>query len=208
MSKLAACLMAALTVAAAVAVPAAQAQSRGGPGGPPGPRRGLPCGAPLNGEAPAIMTYDRSSGTQVFVGGRGETEVSAYNRDTGASAALRGDLSRPGVAESCANDPRSGDSYGVTSDGPGQLTLSGRDGATRARYGAEHAAGETTTWDFGRENRCFKSGIGIFTPAGNVGIAVATPPGAIGVGLAAGDRFAGVGVGANHNFAGVGLVGC
>ena len=48
------------------------------------------------------MTYDRSSGTQVFVGGRGETEVSAFNRDTGASAALRGDLSRPGVAESWA----------------------------------------------------------------------------------------------------------
>lgn len=208
MSKLAACLMAALTVAGTVSVSAAQAQSRGGPGGPPGARRGLPCGAPLNGQAPDIMTYDRSSGTQVFVGGRGETEVSAYNRDTGASAAIRGDLSGPGVASSCANDPITGDSYGVSSDGPGQLSLTGRDGTTKTRYGVERDGGMTTTWDPGRENRCFKSGIGIFTPAGNVGLAVATPPGAIGVGLAAGDRFAGVGVGANPNFAGVGLVGC
>ncbi len=204
MSKLVSGLVALLMASTSLA--AAQAQ---GPGarGPGGGGRGAPCGAPLAGEAPDIMTYDRSTGTQVFVGGRGDTEVSAFNAQTGSAAALRGDLSKPGLVSSCAVDGFTRDSYGVNSDGPGQLSVSGRDGRGE-RWAFTRADGKVEVWDPSSDNRCFKSGLGIFTPNGGLGLAVATPPGSVGVGLAAGQRFGGVGVGGNRNFAGVGLVGC
>lgn len=196
----------ALTLAAALGSTQVQAQSaRGGPGG----GRPVACGEPLSGQAPDIMTYDSSTGTQVFVGGGrgGDTEVSAYNAQTRSAAALSGDLSRPGLVASCAVDGFSRESYGVTPDGRGKITVSGRD-ERGERWAFTRADGAVEVWDPRGDNRCFKSGLGIFTPNGNLGLAVATPPGALGLGVAVGDRFGGVGLGANRNFAGVGLVGC
>ena len=76
MRKLAVGLMAALIASTSV-VATASAQDRGPPrdglAGGPGPGRPTPCGAPLTGEAPDVMTYDRATGTQVFVGGKGQT---------------------------------------------------------------------------------------------------------------------------------------
>lgn len=203
MSKLTHGFAAALMVAASLGAVQAHSQPRGGPA----PGRSAPCGAPLTGQAPDIMTYDRATGTQVFVGGRGDTEVSAFNAQTGSVAALNGDLSRPGLVSSCAVDGITRDSYGVTSDRPGQLSVSGRDGRGD-RWAFTRADGRVEVWDPRGDNRCFKSGLGIFTPSGSLGLAVASPPGALGLGVAVGDRFGGVGVGANRNFAGVGLVGC
>jgi hypothetical protein len=161
MSKLAVGLMAALMASTSVV---ASAQDRGpsdGLAGGPGPRRPTPCGAPLTGEAPDVMTYDRATGTQVFVGGKGQTEVSAFNRDTGSSAALRGDLSRPGVAEACAVDKLSGDAYRVNSDGPGDMAVSGRTGRTGERWAFRAPDGSTQYWDPRADNRCFRDGLGL-----------------------------------------------
>jgi hypothetical protein len=159
MSKLAVGLMAAL-IASTSLVGVASAQDRG-PGGPGPSRRPMPCGAPLTGEAPDVMTYDRATGTQVFVGGKGQTEVSAFNRETGSSAALRGDLSRPGVTESCAVDKLSGDAYRVNSDGPGDMAVSGRTGQTGERWAFRAPDGSTQYWDPRADNRCFRDGLGL-----------------------------------------------
>ena len=166
MSKLAVGLMAALIASPSLAGMAA-AQDRGPPrdapyrDGPPGSGRPVPCGTPLTGEAPDIMTYDRATGTQVFVGGKGQTEVSAFNRDTGSSAALSGDLSRPGVAESCAVDKLSGDAYRVSSDGPGDVAVAGRSGRTGERWAFRAPDGSTQYWDPRADNRCFREGLGV-----------------------------------------------
>jgi hypothetical protein len=117
----------------------------------------MPCGAPLTGEAPDVMTYDRATGTQVFVGGKGQTEVSAFNRETGSSAALRGDLSRPGVTESCAVDKLSGDAYRVSSQGPGDMQVTGRTGETGERWAFRAPDGSTQYWDPRADNRCFRA---------------------------------------------------
>ncbi len=206
MSKFVNVFAVALTVAASLGAAQAQAQSgRGGPGG----GRPVACGEPLSGQAPDIMTYDSSTGTQVFVGGGrgGDTEVSAYNAQTRSAAALNGDLSRPGLVSSCAVDGFTRESYGVTPDGAGKLKVSGRD-ERGERWAFTRADGRVEVWDPRGDNHCFKSGLGIFTSSGNLGVAVASPPGALGVGVAVGDRFGGVGVGGNRNFGGVGLVGC
>jgi hypothetical protein len=163
MSKFAAGLAAVLVVSTSL-VGAASAQDRG-PGGS-GPARPTPCGAPLTGEAPDVMTYDRATGTQVFVGGPsgrngGQTEVSAFNRETGSSAALRGDLSRPGVAEACAVDRLSGDAYRVNSEGPGDVAVSGRTGRTGERWAFRAPDGSTQYWDPKADNRCFREGLGL-----------------------------------------------
>lgn len=162
MRKLATGLLAALIAATATTGAGAQEAYRDGPpGGGAGPRRPTPCGAPLTGEAPDVMTYDRATGTQVFVGGKGQTEVSAFNRDTGSSAALRGDLSRPGVTETCAVDKLSGDAYRVSSDGPGDITVSGRTGRTGERWAFRAPDGSTQYWDPRADNRCFRDGLGL-----------------------------------------------
>jgi hypothetical protein len=163
MSKLAVGLMAALIASTAASSAWAQDDYRGD-GGPP--RRPMPCGAPLTGEAPDVMTYDRATGTQVFVGGSngrngGQTEVSAFNRDTGSSAALRGDLSRPGVTESCAVDKLSGDAYRVSSQGPGDMQVTGRTGETGERWAFRAPDGSTQYWDPRGDNRCFRQGLGL-----------------------------------------------
>lgn len=147
---------------------AAQAFAQSGPGGP-SPKRGggrEVCGAPLTGQAPDIMTYDSRTGTQVFVGGSrgGGTEVSAFNAQTGSAAALNGDLSRPGLVSSCAVDGITRESYGVTSERPGQVTLSGRDDRGE-RYQFTRSDGRTEIWDPRHENRCFRSGVGLFGPS-------------------------------------------
>ena len=164
MSKLAAGLLAVLIASTSV-IATASAQDRGPPrdglAGGPGSGRPTPCGAPLTGEAPDVMTYDRATGTQVFVGGKGQTEVSAFNRDTGSSAALRGDLSRPGVAEACAVDKLSGDAYRVNSDGPGDMAVSGRTGRTGERWSFRAPDGSTQYWDPRADNRCFREGLGL-----------------------------------------------
>jgi hypothetical protein len=160
MSKLAAGLMAGLIASTVLSSASAQDGYRGdGPG--VAPRRPMPCGAPLTGEAPDVMTYDRATGTQVFVGGKGQTEVSAFNRDTGSSAALRGDLSRAGVTESCAVDTLSGDAYRVSSDGAGDLRVSGRTGQTGERWAYRAPDGSTQYWDPRADNRCFRDGLGL-----------------------------------------------
>ncbi|MBO9708370.1 MAG: hypothetical protein J7521_09170 [Caulobacter sp.] len=168
MSKLASGLMAAVIVAAtpAGAAWAQDAYRDGPPSGPP--RRPMPCGAPLTGEAPDVMTYDRATGTQVFVGGKGQTEVSAFNRDTGSSAALRGDLSKAGVAETCAVDRVSGDAYRVASDGPGDINVSGRTGRTGERWAFKAPDGSIDYWDPRADNRCFRDGLGL-GPNGGLG---------------------------------------
>jgi hypothetical protein len=150
---LAAILMATTSLAAA------QAQPRG----PGGGGRGGPCGGPLVGQAPDIMTYDRSTGTQVFVGGGkgGDSDVSTFNAQTGSAAALKGDLSKPGLVSSCAVDGFSRDSYGVTSDRQGQLSVTSRDGRGD-RWAFTRADGRVEIWDPRDDNRCFKSGLGIF----------------------------------------------
>ena len=205
MSKFIHGLAIALTIATSLGAFQAQAQAGRGHGG----GRGGACGEPLTGEAPDIMTCDSATGTQVFVGGGrgGDTEVSAYNAQTKSAAALSGDLSRPGLVSSCAVDGFTRESYSAASDGPGQLSVSGRD-ERGERWAFTRADGRVEVWDPRGDNRCFKSGLGIFTPNGGLGLAVAAAPGAAGVGVAVGDRFAGVGVGGNRNFAGVGLMGC
>jgi hypothetical protein len=111
------------------------------------------------------MTYDSATGTQVFVGGQrgGGTDVAAYNAQTGSAAGLSGDLSRPGLVSSCAVDGLTRESYGVTSDRPGQVTLSGRDDRGE-RYQFTRADGRTDVWDPRYENDCFRSGTGLFGP--------------------------------------------
>lgn len=206
-SRLAVSLCALATVSSLVAT---QAWAQSGPGGPGGPGRGREvCGAPTTGAAPDIMSYDSATGTQVFVNsGRGTgTDVSAYNAQTGSAAQFIGDLSRPGLVSSCSVDGFSRQAYGVDATRPGQLVVSGRD-ERGERWAFTRADGKVEVWDPRGDNRCFKSGLGIFTPAGGYGVALATPPGAIGVGIAAGQHFGGVGVGANRNFVGAGLVGC
>ncbi len=168
MSKLARGLTAAVLVASTLV--AGQAYAQRGPGGPPLPRHGGGrdvCGAPLTGQAPDIMTYDSTTGTQVFVGSTrgGGTDVAAYNAQTGSAAGLSGDLSRPGLVASCSVDGLGRESYGVTSDRPGQLTVTGHDDHG-ARYQFTRADGRTEVWDPRRENRCFRSGLGLFGSSG------------------------------------------
>jgi hypothetical protein len=167
MSQFAVGLMAALIASTSLAG-IVSAQDRGPPrdgyGG--GNNRSTPCGTPLTGEAPDIMTYDRATGTQVFVGGPssrngGQTEVSAFNRQTGSSAALSGDLSRAGVAESCAVDKLSGDAYRVSSQGPGDVAVAGRSGRTGERWAFRAPDGSTQYWDPRADNRCFREGLGV-----------------------------------------------
>jgi hypothetical protein len=158
MSKLAAGLTAVLIASTSLSGAWAQSDRRG-EGPPPPPSRQMPCGAPLTGEAPDVMTYDRATGTQVFVGGKGQTEVSAFNRDTGSSAALRGDLSKPGVAEACASDNLSKDAYSVTSRGPGDIRANGRSAGERWAFRAPD--GSTQYWDPRADNRCFRDGLGL-----------------------------------------------
>lgn len=164
MSKLAVGLMAALVVSTSL-VGAASAQDRVLAGTGPA-NRPMPCGAPLTGEAPDVMTYDRATGTQVFVGGKGQTEVSAFNRDTGSSAALRGDLSKAGVTESCAVDRVSGDAYRVSSQGPGDMQVTGRTGETGERWSFRAPDGSTQYWDPRGDNRCFREGLGLGSNGG------------------------------------------
>lgn len=175
MSKLVHGLVAAVVAASALISTPAFAQQGGGyaptyaaPQGPPqgyAPKRRDICGAPITGQAPDIMTYDSATGTQVFVGGTrgGGTDVAAYNAQTGSAAGLSGDLSRPGLVSSCAVDGLTGESYGVTSDRPGQVTLSGRDDRGE-RYQFTRADGRTDVWDPRYENYCFRSGTGLFGP--------------------------------------------
>ena len=165
MSKFSIGLMAVLVAQVSLAG-VASAQDRGPPPPGYGDNRPSPCGAPLTGEAPDIMTYDRATGTQVFVGGRGQTEVSAFNRQTGSSAALSGDLSRPGVAESCAVDRLSGDAYRVSSSGPGDVAVAGRSGRTGERWAFRAPDGSTQYWDPRADNRCFREGLGLGSNGG------------------------------------------
>lgn len=157
-------LAAAVLVASTLA--AGQASAQRGPGGPPPLRHGGGrdvCGAPLTGQAPDIMTYDSATGTQVFVGGArgGGTDVAAYNAQTGSAAGLSGDLSRPGLVSSCSVDGLGREAYAVTSDRPGQVTMSGRDDHG-ARYRFTRVDGRTEVWDPRRENRCFRADLGLF----------------------------------------------
>jgi hypothetical protein len=193
------------------AAPTAFADDHGARGrhhGRPLGARGGPCGAAaLTGEAPAIMTYDKSTGTQVFVSGKAQTEVSAYNRETGSSAALKGDLGRPGVVSSCSSDGVTHDSYAVTSEGPGQLAVVGHDGASGQTWGAVRGPDGRAEW-LRNENNCFKAGLGLFVPGGAFGPAVGGGPGVGEVGLATGDKFVGLGVDTRGGLPSVGLVGC
>jgi hypothetical protein len=164
MSKLTRGLVVALIATSTLA--SAQTWAQRGPGGPGGRRGGGGvCGAPLTGQAPDSMSYDSTTGTQVFVGGGrgGGTDVSAYNAQTGSAAALNGDLSRPGLVSSCAVDGITHESYGVTSDRPGQVSFSGRDDHGE-RYQFTREDGRTELWDPRFENRCFRSGTGLFGP--------------------------------------------
>jgi len=166
MSKLARGGLAALVAVSTLATAQAWGQDRlGGHSGPGGPKRGGVCGAPLTGQAPDVMTYDSTTGTQVFVGGGrgGGTDVSAYNAQTGSAAALTGDLSRPGLVASCAVDGITRESYGVSSDRPGQISFSGRDDRGE-RYQFTRSDGRTEVWDPRLDNRCFRSGVGLFGP--------------------------------------------
>lgn len=159
MSKLVHGLAAFVLVAASFSAAHAQQGRRSPPGG-----RGGPCGGPLVGQAPDIMTYDRVTGTQIFVGGgKGDTDVSAYNAQTRSSAALTGDLSKPGLVASCAVDGLLNQSYGVTSDRPGELSVTSRDGQGD-RWAFTRADGQIEIWDPRGDNRCFKSGVGVFGP--------------------------------------------
>jgi hypothetical protein len=157
MSKLVTGLVALLMATTSLAVAEAQPGRRGPPGG-----RGGPCGGPLVGQAPDIMTYDRSTGTQIFVGGGpGDANVSAYNAQTRSAAGLTGDLSKPGLVASCAVDGFNNQSYGVSSDRPGELSVNSRDGRGD-RWAFTRADGRVEIWDPRGDNRCFKSGVGLF----------------------------------------------
>jgi len=174
MSKLAHGLVAAVVAASTLISTQAFAQQYGGSGYTPtfsapqgqpqgyAPKRRDICGAPITGQAPDIMTYDSATGTQVFVGNTrgGGTDVAAYNAQTGSAAGLSGDLSRPGLVSSCAVDGLTRESYGVTSDRPGQVTMSGRDDRGE-RYQFTRADGRVDVWDPRFENRCFRAGVGI-----------------------------------------------
>lgn len=166
-----------------------------------------PCGAAaLTGEAPAIMTYDATTGTQVFVGGKGDTDVAAFNRRTGSVAALKGDLGQAGVVSACSNDGVSRDAYSVTSSGPGQLNLVGRDGTTREDFQVSKSPGESP--DISGDYKCWKGGLGLFTSDGVLGPAVAVGNGVAAAGIAGGTGFLGLGVDARNGLPLVGPVAC
>lgn len=132
----------------------------------PSKRRDV-CGSPITGKTPDVMTYDSSTGTQVFVGGGrdGATDVAAYNVQTGSVAGLSGDLSRPGLVSSCSVDGLTRESYGVSSDRPGHVALTGRDDRGE-RYQFTRADGRVESWDPRYDNQCFRSGSGLFGPPG------------------------------------------
>lgn len=131
-------------------------------------RRRDVCGSPLTGKTPDVMTYDSATGTQVFVGGGrdGGTDVAAYNVQTGSVAGLSGDLSRPGLVSSCSVDGLTRESYGVSSDRPGQISLTGRDDRGE-RYQFTRADGRVESWDPRYDNQCFRAGSGLFGPPGS-----------------------------------------
>lgn len=130
-------------------------------------RRRDVCGSPITGKAPDVMTYDSTTGTQVFVGGGrdGGTEVAAYNVQTGSVAGLSGDLSRPGLVSSCSVDGLTRESYGISSDRPGHVALTGRDDRGE-RYQFTRADGRVETWDPRYDNYCFRAGSGLFGSPG------------------------------------------
>lgn len=132
------------------------------------PKRRDVCGSPLTGKTPDVMTYDSTTGTQVFVGGArdGGTDVAAYNVQTGSVAGLSGDLSRPGLVSSCSVDGLTRESYGVSSDRAGQISLTGRDDRGE-RYQFTRADGRVESWDPRYDNYCFRSGSGLFGPPGS-----------------------------------------
>ena len=73
-----------------------------------------------------------------------------------------------GVVETCAVDKLSGDSYRVSSDGPGDMNVSGRTGRTGERWAFRAPDGSTQYWDPRADNRCFREGLGL-APNGALG---------------------------------------
>jgi hypothetical protein len=210
----------ALTVALAAVLPAfAQAPAaRQGPpagggagagaaaGARPAAGRDI-CGGAIVGRAPDIMTYDSSTGTQVFVGRPdAETSMAAYNTRTGSSAAVEGDLTRPGLANLCSVDGVGRASVAVAPNGRGGVTIAGRDG--QDRWAVVKDQNGRVIWSPGAENDCFKAGIGIMTRDGLIGPAIAAGPNRAGLGVSVGSGFAGLGVAADERTAAVGLVTC
>ncbi len=132
MSKLAVGLMAALVVSTSL-VAAASAQDRVLAGTGPA-NRPMPCGAPLTGEAPDVMTYDRATGTQVFVGGKGRPRSAPSTATPARRPPCAATSARPASPKSCAVDRVSGDAYRVSSRGPGDMQVTGRTGETGERW--------------------------------------------------------------------------
>jgi len=208
MMRTAACGGLALVVALASVVPAFAQPAAVGRAAPPRPSPGRDvCGASIVGQAPDIMTYDSGTGTQVFVGRpEAETSMTAYNTRTGSVAAVEGDLTRPGVATLCSVDVPGRESYSVSPNARGGVTVAGRNGPDR--WSVVRDANGQVIWSPGRENDCFKLGLGLMGRDGLVGPAIAAGGGVAGVGLSTGRGFAGLGLAANDRMAGAGVVSC
>ena len=161
-----------------------------------------PCGAQaLTGRAPDVMTYDPKTGTQVFLDQSGKTSVTAYNQDTRSVAHMSGDLAKPGVAETCAQDGTPGGNAYSAREIDGKVVVSALEGKTGDRWQTD---GEQILRS---EHDCFKAGLGLFAGTSRdmqaFGPAVSAERGSASAGLAVGDKMLGLSVRNGQIVAGV-----
>ncbi|NEX95287.1 hypothetical protein G3573_21150, partial [Caulobacter sp. 17J65-9] len=100
------------------------------------PVRSRYCGMHNGRRAPAIMTYDQTTGTQVLVDNDGGgVKVTGRNDGTASAFAVDGDLSQPNVPYMCAADDQSGDAYEIdAARGDYDATVRGIDADTGRRW--------------------------------------------------------------------------
>jgi hypothetical protein len=85
--------------------------------------------------APDIMTYDRSTGSEVMVGDgpHATTSVAGINRETGTTFAVHGDLTGPTTTSFCTANGETGSAYTITAE-RGATVVKGQDGQTGRRF--------------------------------------------------------------------------
>ncbi|MBC6980541.1 hypothetical protein [Caulobacter sp. 17J80-11] len=100
------------------------------------PVRSRYCGMHNGRRAPAIMTYDQTTGTQVLVDNDGGgVKVTGRNDETASAFAVDGDLSQPNVPYMCAADDQTGDAYEIDAyNGDYDATVRGIDADTGRRW--------------------------------------------------------------------------
>lgn len=100
------------------------------------PVRNRYCGMHNGRRAPAIMTYDQTTGTQVLVDNNpGGVKVTGRNDGTSSAFMVDGDLAQPNVPYMCAADDQTGDAYEIDAyNGDYDATVRGIDADTGRRW--------------------------------------------------------------------------